>query len=223
MPTDNVVKEIKNALEIIKATNLDDPRLDEVLHLAENLAETMKTFFSALDGSIYGEFRYIAQYIAAARDEISSLQPNDLRERRLPGAEVELAAVVEDTERATETIMAEAENIMELEVEDPEAYQAEVNDAMLRIIEACSFQDITGQRVKKVVGTLSHIEERINRFAEVMGVTDKNVAPTEADEWAEENLLNGPAVGGPENSQSEIDDLFDSIEIDDDTDERRAG
>lgn len=216
MPAQAVVQQIKHALDLIKGTNLDDPRLDEVLSLAENLAETMKTFFSALDGSVYSEFRYIAEYISAAREEISSLQPNDLRENRLPGAGVELAAVVDDTENATESIMSEAEAVMELENEDLDGYRDAVNDAMLRIIEACSFQDITGQRVKKVVSTLTHIEERIARFAEVMGVEDANGDKTEKQQWEEENLLNGPAVGGPENSQSAVDDLFDSIDINSD-------
>lgn len=220
MPTAEVVTQIKTALTTIKSANLDDPRLDEVLSLAENLAGAMKTFFSSMDGSVYGEFRYIAQYIAATRTEISALQPNDLRDRRLPGAETELAAVVDDTEQATETIMQAAESLMEVDAIDFEEYKEHVEEAMMTIIEACSFQDITGQRVKKVEATLTHIEERINRFADVMGVTDAKSEQTDHENWQEENLLNGPAVGGPETSQSEIDDLFDSIDVDPDA--RRA-
>ena len=34
------------------------------------------------------------------------------------------------------------------------------------VFEACSFQDITGQRIAKVVETLQHIEERVSRFAD---------------------------------------------------------
>lgn len=209
MSAPEVAVQIRTALESIKATDLDDPRLGEVLALAEQLVGAMKLFFSSLDTSVYGEFRYIAEYISRTRNEIAALRPNDIREQRLPSAGAELDAVVSDTETATETIMHEAETLLEAAPTDLAAFKTDVDAAMLRIIEGCSFQDITGQRVKKVVETLTHIEERIDRFAQVMGVDDAAAPETDRDNWARENLLNGPQLNGPAVDQASIDALFD--------------
>ncbi len=210
MPAYEVATKIKTALQEIKTSDLDNPQLIEVLQLAEQLVDSMKMFFSSLDQSVHSEFRYIGEYIARTRDEIAELRPNDIRRARLPTAGAELDAVVSDTEVATDAIMHETEQVMELEPVDLAAYKDQVDAAMMRIIEACSFQDITGQRVSKVVTTLQHIEERIARFANVMGVSDADAPAGDAkDAWRRDNLLNGPAIGGPANSQDAINKLFD--------------
>ncbi len=209
MPAFDVATKIRDALDDIKAADLDDPRLMEVLGLAENLVDTMKMFFGAMDHSILDEFQHIAQYINRTREEISALRPNDIHETRIPTAGAELEAVVGDTEGATETIMTLAENVMCADNSDKDAYKAQVDDAMMQIIEACSFQDITGQRVSKVVATLSHIEERVSRFSEVMGVLDADTTLSDKEQWQEDNLLNGPQIDGPATGQDAIDALFD--------------
>jgi chemotaxis protein CheZ len=211
MPATDVAAKIRGALDDIKAADLDDPRLMEVLSLAENLVGSMKLFFGSLDNSIHSEFMHIGQYIARTRDEIAALRPNDIRNSRLPTAGAELEAVVNDTETATDTIMSIAESIMELEPTNLKEYKAGVDEKMMAMIEACSFQDITGQRVSKVVSPLTHIEERVARFSSVMGVLDAEDVEggDEKEQWRQDNLLNGPQLDGPATGQNAIDALFD--------------
>lgn len=209
MPAFDVANRIRDALEDIKSADLDDPRLMEVLSLAENLVEAMKMFFGSMDHSVLGEFKHIATYINRTREEIAALRPNDIHNSRIPTAGAELEAVVGDTERATHLIMEKAEEVMAMDYADPDACKAQVDDAMMEIIQACSFQDITGQRVSKVVSTLTHIEERVSRFAEVMGVLDAEEELTDKEKWQQENLLNGPQLNGPATGQDAIDALFD--------------
>jgi chemotaxis regulatin CheY-phosphate phosphatase CheZ len=45
-----------------------------------------------------------------------------------------------------------------------------MNEAVVKIFEACNFQDLTGQRITKVVRALSFIEERVEAM---MGVWNK--------------------------------------------------
>ena len=153
-----------------------------MLSLAQQLTDTMQLFFGSLDQSIHKEFVYIADYIARTRTEISKLRPNDIKEQRIPTAGAELEAVVTDTERATESIMAEAEALLDSKPDDLAAYKTQVDEAMMRVIEACSFQDLSGQRVSKVVESLRHVEKRVSRFAATMGVHD---AEADEDELAE--------------------------------------
>jgi chemotaxis protein CheZ len=217
MPAANVAAQVRTSLATLKASDLQDAQIMEVLKLAHQLTDTMKLFFSSLDQSICSEFNYIADYISRTRDEISALRPNDIKTEKIPTAGQELEAVVGDTERATETIMSEAEAVLCDEEADYDQYRASVEARMMTIIEACSFQDLAGQRVSKVVTSLRHVEERVSRFAEVMGVNDADHEQKETDEEKRnrEQLLNGPAIGGPETSQDDIDAMF--AEMDGDT------
>jgi chemotaxis protein CheZ len=198
---------VRDALSTLNRADLKDPRLMEVLDLSEQLVDAMQSFFGALDRSTLSEFRYIATYIARTRQEIAALRPNDIRDSRIPSAGAELEAIVKNTEDATHTIMGAAETIM---AADPAAadYADLVNEKVLEIFQACSFQDITGQRVQKVVETLKHIESRVARFAHVMGVQDAHSEEDDKEKRKKALLLNGPALNGPEVKQDEIDALF---------------
>jgi len=193
-----------------KSANLS---LTEVASVTEVLIATTQMFFKTIDTSIYNEFRSLSDYITNARKEIASLQPGDLESDRIPRAGLELDAIVQQTEEATNTIMNAAEDIMGADTEDPAAYQATVNDAVMLIFEACSFQDITGQRITKVVETLSHIEQRVMELRNLLGVTEEDIeeAKAEAEPISEDKaLLSGPALEGEGIDQGEVDALMGS-------------
>ncbi|MZR29270.1 protein phosphatase CheZ [Sneathiella litorea] len=157
--------------------------------------------------SLHQDCEDLANFIMAARTEIAQIRPNDLKQEKLPRAGKELDAIVEATETATNQIMSAAEKIMSAKVTDADV----VSDACMEIFESCSFQDITGQRISKVVSTLNYIEEYLARLTKAWGhhmdsAEDSMVAPRR-DQDAE--LLNGPALYGEGVNQAEIDTLFD--------------
>src|SRR5690606_20646946 len=121
------------------------PTFAEVMKLAALAAESMQSFCESMDATTYKELRDIALYIETMKKEIGVFQVNDLKESRIPAAGQELDAIVKATEDATNRIMENAEALMAAEPTDLKAYQAMVNDRMMEIFEACSFQDITGQ------------------------------------------------------------------------------
>lgn len=210
MAAPEVVLRVREALSSLKEADLKDPRLGEVLTLASQMSEAMMAFFGSLDSSLYGELRYLSAYIQRTRSEIAALRPNDIKDAGIPTAGKELDAIVANTAEATHRIMTAAEAVMSADTSDIHKYQQYVCDQMMDIFEACSFQDITGQRVKKVVDTLNHIENRIHHFAKVMGVEDAEVQVTEEEKRKKDLLLNGPALNGPEVQQDTIDALFDN-------------
>ena len=101
---------------------------------------------------------------------------------------------------------------MAADASDPAAYKALVDQKMLVIFEACSFQDITGQRIAKVVETLQHIETRVARFADVMRAKDLEGFITDREKGREERkrklMLNGPQLDGAGTSQQQVDEMF---------------
>jgi chemotaxis protein CheZ len=184
----------------------------DIIALAEVSAQSLQSFFQAMDAKVYGELREIAGYIESMRNEIGALQVNDLKDSRIPSAGEELDAIVKATEQATNTIMECAETLMGADASDPAAYKALVDEKMMVIFEACSFQDITGQRIAKVVETLQHIEQRVSRFADVMRAKDLDGFLNESEraraERKEKFLLNGPQLAGAGVDQASVDEMF---------------
>src|ERR1043166_6200571 len=148
-----------------------DVSLADVVALAEITAQSLQSVFETMDGAVHRELREIADYIKAMKAEIAGLHFNELKHTRLPAAGQELDAIVKATEAASNTIMECAEAVLAGDAGDP-AFKALVDEKMLIVFEACSFQDITGQRVAKVIETLEHIEARVSRFTDALRTRD---------------------------------------------------
>src|SRR5437764_4656359 len=190
----------------------DTVTFNDIISLAEVSAQSLQDFFQAMDVKVYRELREIAGYIESMRHEIGALQVNDLKNNRIPAAGYELGAIVQATEQATNTIMECAEAVMGADARATAAYKTLVDEKMLVIFEACSFQDITGQRIAKVIETLQHIEERVSRFADVMNAKDidgfLNDEERARAERKEKLLLHGPQLVGAGVDQSKVDEMF---------------
>src|SRR3546814_114085 len=122
----------------------------------------MEGYISAVDLQIYEELESLARYIQSARVEIAALRPDEIRQDHIPAATDELDAVVGATEEATGRILDAAEQIQTIAEGLDQAVQNQLVDLVTGIFEACNFQDITGQRISKVVRTLKHIETKID-------------------------------------------------------------
>lgn len=132
----------------------------------------------------------------------------------------ELDAVVLGTEGATENILASAEFIDEtanvlsarLQGQDQQLVN-DIQERVIQIFENCNFQDLTGQRITKVVAAMRFIEERIIKMMEIWGgiesfkEIDGETMPAREGDAA---LLNGPALDTDDGvaSQDDIDALF---------------
>ena len=187
-----------------------DPRLFILAQQSEALVATMSDVFRRVDARWITQFRSIYDAIGEAKAEIRSIRPLEVATHRLPTATSEMDAITADTEAATHIILASAETIMALASTDAKA-KAAVDDEIMKIFEACTFQDLTGQRVSKIVHLLSQIEERITKLVDTLGVHDgEDHEPVSPEEQRRRDLLlNGPAIGGPEVNQASIDALFD--------------
>jgi chemotaxis protein CheZ len=158
----------------------------------------------------------ILDAIKKTRTEVSALHAKGSNRAELNRATDELDAVVADTERATESILSAAERIdacaaklaKKAEGEHRAALEALRADAIL-IFESCNFQDITGQRIRKVVSLMQYIEERIQSMGDIWQELGATTTTTD-DLDEEESLLNGPALAGDIGvvSQDDIDSLF---------------
>ena len=190
-----------------------------IVEQSDTLVELMHGYFTRLDTRRSQDFELIAGYIAQAKSDIRDLRPQAIVQGGFPTAGSELQAITDDTEVATNVIMTAAEAMLDMDVSDPDL-KDRVDDGVMKIFEACSFQDITGQRVSKIVKVLGQIDDLISRLADAIGAVDGDEAVTErplsaAEQRQRDLLLNGPAIGGPETRQADIDDLFATPAADD--------
>jgi chemotaxis protein CheZ len=163
----------------------------------------------------------IHRAISRTMRELASLHLGAFGDAGHGRASRELDAVVDSTERATQQILEAAESIDEaantlsasLKHEQDQALASDIRDQVVRIFEACNFQDISGQRIAKVLATLTFVEDRVSRMLEIWGGRDalSNYADAAvAERNIESKLVNGPKLNGDRGhaSQQEIDAMF---------------
>lgn len=165
------------------------------------------------------EVRALSMCIQQTKTEIAALRPAHSKDDRLMAVTNELDAIVTATERATHGILESAEKIdtltQQVKAQVGDEFTAhladEISETVVGIFEQCNFQDITGQRITKVVNTLQYIEDRINKMIEIWGsdTFDDLPPPPEVEHEDEDRkLLNGPALENQGISQADIDKLF---------------
>jgi len=167
-----------------------------------------------LKSELTGLFRYLER----VREEIAAISRPADEEFQFESMGDQLDAIVKATEQATNTIMQSTENsltaVAELRKSLTDPAQIALLDQIVtddnNILEACSFQDITGQRVTKVVKSVTYVEERVNALIDVWGKSEVDGVAVEGEEKTEdEKLLAGPQMEGKGLDQAAIDALFD--------------
>lgn len=203
--------------ELQKAEGSISP--EDLVGIVESVIDSMEGDLSAVGLKVYADIEALAKYINTARAEIAELRPDDINSEHLPAATDELTAIVGSTEQATHQIFEAVEGIETLTEKMDPAVAEQVSAAVTSIFEACGFQDITGQRITKVVTALQQIESKVDALLHAFGddikkddasqgPKKKSTTPSGKPARPDEDLLNGPQL--PENaiSQDDIDALF---------------
>ena len=168
------------------------------------------------------ELDLIHDAITRTKREIAVLHGKSFNGEEMAKVNGELGAVVGGTEQATQQILEAAESIDQAasalaKVNSPDQQKIlseEIQERVVSIFEACNFQDLTGQRISKVMATMKFIEKHIYDMMEIWGGVDaiKAHAPPIVDHReGDDRLLNGPKLDGDAGhaSQDDIDALFD--------------
>jgi chemotaxis protein CheZ len=225
-------REIMNELRAIKAqmagsrsTNATAATLSEVAE--REVAETqamLETYRAQIEQceKLKVELDLIYDAITRTKREIAVLHGKSFNGEEMAKVNGELGAVVGGTEEATQQILEAAEAIDNAatalsKVNSPDQQKLlseEIQERVVSIFEACNFQDLTGQRIKKVMNTMKFIENHITVMMEIWGGVDaiKAHAPAIVDtREGDARLLNGPKLEGDVGhaSQDDIDALFD--------------
>ncbi len=168
------------------------------------------------------ELSEIYGIIDDTKKEIATIHTTGFKGAEMSRVADELDAIVVGTEQATETILTAAEEIdqnastliAKLSEESDQGLVDDIQAQVVKVFEACNFQDLTGQRITKVISAFRFIEERVGNMMAIWGGID-SFADIELDDAGQPTgdaaLLNGPALESDDDvaDQGDIDALFD--------------
>ncbi len=200
-------------VEEIRDTAGDSVALDDVADIVHCLMTSIEGDISLADLKLHDERAELVKYIRAARVEIAAIQPDRIRAEQIRPALDELDAVVMATAESTETFLDVAEALESMAEETGEEERAEIMRGLAtQIYEASNFQDITGQRIAKVVTLLHTIENKLTFLAGWSTGTARVTVPVARDETEDDALLTGPSLPEGANDQDDIDAILASFD-----------
>lgn len=209
---------LKNIVELRQQKG--EISLEDLGEIFEQVASHFSSPASNTDRFMHQEIARLAKYIQEAKKEIFSISTNNNSEPAIIDASAHLDEVIKATESATNTIMDAADTIQNSASGIGGEKEQQIVSATTAIYEACNFQDVTGQRIRKVIKLLENIEERIGKLNDIFGnqeeiaeiAAGKEQKPGEIVLPADDkDLMNGPQLSSQAASQADIDALFASL------------
>lgn len=167
------------------------------------------------------ELDLIHDAINRTKREIATLHGKSFDGQEMAKVNGELGAVVGGTEQATQQILEATEAIDQaatalsknISPDQQKLLSEEIQERVVAIFEACNFQDLTGQRISKVMTTMKFIEQHIYTMMDIWGGVDAikaHATPIVDTREGDAKLLNGPKLDGDVGhaSQDDIDAMF---------------
>jgi chemotaxis protein CheZ len=185
---------------------------DMITEVVRATLTTISDELTANEVSLLREVEDLGRMIVSTKSEIAALRVDDITGHDIPFATDELDAIVAHTAQATEAILESCEMLDQLTTRVSDEAAAQLQAATTRIYEACSFQDITGQRISKIVTTLQTIEGKIAHIITTFGPADQVARRVVDHVTSDAELLNGPQLPANAMDQSDIDKLLASFE-----------
>ncbi|MBL4719836.1 MAG: hypothetical protein JKY20_01715 [Alphaproteobacteria bacterium] len=172
---------------------------------------------------VMAEIYAMNDHILTTKQEVASLKPANEASTTVSAAANELSAVVKSTEDAANAIIENVEQMdaltttirSNISMGDPDGILPDIDRLEfigVELLTACSFQDVTGQRINKVVNSLNFIEARLQKMIEIWNIEHGTADPQaitldKDDARPDKDMLHGPSDAGM--NQDSIDALFD--------------
>jgi chemotaxis protein CheZ len=161
--------------------------------------------------TLVGVLQYLSDHIRTTRCEIGALRGDQTGQQLFGNTADELEEIVTETARAANRIMDAAETVETVAATLDAASQNALMDAVTNIYEASTFQDITGQRITKVVRALQSMEAKLTSLMDAFGPPEGTEIAAPAEAQGDARLLNGPQLEKNVSRQTDIDALFESL------------
>lgn len=211
--------------------------LTEEINRALTMALTEGEFYRAISTDLQEGLKSIYKEISAATVNGApavTQAPSQMADEMFSEASTQLGAILQTTEKATESIMSLVEKHLDAtdrnmaildtlaagssapEIAELRAGSEALGTDLMEIMTTLSFQDLTGQRIKRIVAALQQIEKVVFELYMATGLSmkameqhpEKSVEEIRQTSKARATELKGPQSG---QSQSDVDDLLSQL------------
>lgn len=157
--------------EIRSLRAMVEPLYSVLENLKDNYRDELRSF-----ASLRTDMSEIESAISGTKKELAAIKVGST----IGGVDIaamELETVVSQTEAAANDILAASESIetiagaiqSETTLDACKSLAADIAEKVTIIYMACNFQDLSGQRVRRVVDTLNFVESRVHKMIDAWG------------------------------------------------------
>ncbi len=186
---------VQKTYETNCSNNVQDISHDDIDQLVDAArAMSQGDFHHEIKEELYGQLGDIARYINATIKKMQAVEPNIAHaSNKIPQASVQLSEITKATETATNNIMSQVEKVLDnhdLILHHTESAErgnelvnslgevrnvvSENREILMDIVTGLSFQDLTGQKIKVIVGLIEEVEKRLLQLIVTFGLKSKD-------------------------------------------------
>ena len=211
--------------------------LTEEISRALTMALTEGEFYRAISKDLQEGLKSIYKEISAATINGAAeptAGPAPVADVMFSEASSQLGAILQTTEKATESIMSLVEKHLDLndrnmalldsldtgtarpEIAELRAGSEALGEDLMEIMTTLSFQDLTGQRIKRIVAALRQIEKVVFELYMATGLSMKAMEQNpeqSVEEIRQASKARATELKGPQaaSSQTDVDDLLSQL------------
>lgn len=210
--------------------------LTEEISRALTMALTEGEFYRAISTDLQEGLKSIYREINSAATSTTDLPvvSDPVADEMFSEASTQLGAILQTTEKATESIMELVEKHLDMndrtmqllaslengtakpEIEELRKGSEVLGADLMEIMTALSFQDLTGQRIKRIVAALRQIEKVVFELYMATGLSLKAMEQNpeqSVEEIRQTSKARATELKGPQDasSQTDVDDLLSQL------------
>ena len=210
--------------------------LTEEINRALTMALTEGEFYRSISTDLQDGLKSIYREINAAATSSAPEPPTapPVADEMFSEASTQLGAILQTTEKATESIMTLVEKHLDQterstalleslaardaspEIAELRAGQQALSEDLMEIMTTLSFQDLTGQRIKRIVAALRQIEKVVFELYMATGLSMKAMEQNpeqSVEEIRQASKARATELKGPQaaSSQTDVDDLLSQL------------
>ena len=186
--------------------------LEETRVAVESLMAAVRRSRKGVGDRVQEELENLLSNVSQTQDELVRLKPEKISGLWVGSVQAELDAVIKHTENAADDFLQAVEDLQLIAASLPKKKANQIQEVTTRMLEASTFQDISGQRLNNAKSEVREIDNCVAAVFAVLGHEVEAEAPKEAAVLSDEDLLNGPQQEGAGSSQDDVDALLASFD-----------
>ncbi|MGB4190950.1 MAG: protein phosphatase CheZ [Rickettsiales bacterium] len=207
---------LREELEAVGASNTSANKFEEkyIGELVQQFVAVISSYVSIEQRQdIYTQLHTILEQVEEVKQETIYMGEDIIKDGVVPDIAVELHSVIAQTENSVQGILDVSDAIREISKKD---IKAEIKEDLVchsvKLLELCNFQDLTGQIINRIIKRLTSVETAVGDIFHMLRQDPRVVLNKPKSKCREEDkLLNGPQKEAERPTQSEVDDLFNSV------------